>query len=108
MTEENQEQKNQPLVLDFTTCPNCGSERRIAGEVLKKQIEKKLMPENSNAFLYTHQSIIAGRVGTWLSAPVVISFYDMCMDCGTVWCIHAEVQTVVQGAKASPTKFSTS
>jgi len=97
-----------PTILNFTKCPNCGSERRIAYEVLLEQIEKGKMKKESNAFLFTHQSIIAGPVGTWLSAPVVISFYDVCADCGTVYCIHVEVKTAVQGGKTPPPSFSTS
>jgi len=96
------EEKPKAFGIDFTKCPNCASKKKLANEVLLKQIEKGNMPKNSRAFLYTHQSIIAGQPGTWLSAPVVISFYDVCVDCGTVYCIHAEIQTAVQGGKNIP------
>ena len=91
MTEE-----NKPTALNFTKCPNCGSERLQANEVLKTQIEKGAMPKTSKAFLFQQQSIIAKASG-WLSAPMVLSFYDVCMDCGTVVCIHSEVRTAIQG-----------
>jgi len=103
----NMEEK--PTALNFTTCPICGSERLQANEVLQKEIEKGRMPKNSKAFLFTHQSIIAAGQN-WLSAPMVMSFYDVCMDCGTVVCIHAEVRTAVAGGKMpqAGTQFSTS
>ncbi len=84
-----------PIALNFTICPNCGSERLQANEVLKEQIEKGRMPKESKAFLFQQQSIIASP--NFLSAPMVLSFYDVCMDCGTTLCIHSEVRTVVAG-----------
>jgi len=89
--------ENKPTILNFTVCPNCGSERFQANEVLKQQIEKGAMPKGSNAFLFNHQSVIAKP--NFISAPVVLSFYDMCMDCGTVFCVHSEVHTAVVGGK---------
>ena len=84
-------------VKDFTQCPNCQSTKRVAGEVLLRQIEAGKMPKTSIAYLFTHQSVIAA--GTWLSAPMIISYYDVCEDCGTVYCIHVEERVAVAGAK---------
>lgn len=95
-------------ILDFAQCPNCESTKHVANEVLQEQIEKGRMPKDSKAFLFQHQSIIAKSM-QWLSAPIILSFYDVCADCGTVYCIHAEVQTAIQGGKNMPGGgFSTS
>ena len=102
--------EKEPTALDFTKCPNCGGERFQANEVLRRQIEKGAMPKNSKAFLFQHQSIIA-QGQNWLLAPIVLSLYDVCMDCGTVVCIHSEVRTAVAGGKNMPKaggQFSTS
>lgn len=109
MEEKHKEQESQ-LPLNIGQCPNCGGTRRIANEVLQEQIKKGRMKKDTKAFLYNHQSIIAGPVGTWLSAPMVISFYDVCMDCGTVYCVNAQVKTAMQGGKMpqAGNQFSTS
>ena len=98
--------------LDFKKCPNpeCGSVRRIAHEVAKKLIEEGKLPKGTNAYLYNHQSILAKNMN-WLSATMILSYYDACMDCGTVYCIHSEVRIVVQGMEPSAgagKQFSTS
>ena len=85
--------------LDNLKCPVCGSARRLAAEVLQHQIDDGKLPKESIAFITQCQSVVAGPVGTWLSAPCIISFFDVCVECGTFYCTHAEVQTVVQGGK---------
>ena len=105
-----EEEKGKQKGINFTVCPNpdCKSTRLQANEVLQKQIEKGAMPKNSKAFLYMYKSIIA-QEKSWLSAPMVVSYYDACMDCGTVLCIHSEVITIVAGGKLPETgkQFST-
>jgi len=97
MTDETKKTRN----FDFPICPYCGSTERLAGTTLAKQIEKGVMPKESTAYLFTHQSIIAKDM-KWLSAPVIISFYDVCEKCGATWCIHAEIHTAVQGMDTKP------
>ncbi len=94
---------------NFTQCPNCGSEFTISGEVLDAQIMKRKMPDNSHSFLFTFQSLIADNTKTFLSAPMILSFYDACAECGTIYLVHSEVKTAVTGAKQiPPTQFSSS
>ena len=84
-------------ILHFDECPVCESDRRLANEILAQEVEAGKVPISTKAFLYTHQSVIAA--GTWLTAPMIITFYDMCMDCGTVYVVHSEVHKVMQGGK---------
>ena len=98
--------------LSFTKCPNCGGEHTLADDVLQKEIEKGRMAKETKAFLFQHQSIIAKPTG-WLSAPIITTFYDVCVDCGTVRCTHAKIGTAVAGGKnlpgmQPPTQFSRS
>ena len=65
------------------------------------QGKKGKMPPNSKAFIYQHQSMIAKPAG-WLSAPIILTFFDVCSDCGTVYCVHAEERVVVPGSKLPP------
>jgi len=77
--------------LSFDQCPNCGSERKIAGEILKQEKEKGKISPGVKAFISTSNSVIADMGRTWLSAPIISTFYDVCGDCGTYYCIHAEL-----------------
>jgi len=98
--------------LDFTNCPNCNSDRRLSNIILEQEKEKGKMPKESQAFLFTHTSIIAHPNGRWLTAPALITFYDACVDCGTMYCVHAELGTATPGAGPQAPKanipFSTS
>ena len=82
--------------LDFPKCPVCGSERRVALEALKSEHEQGRCKGANNAFLFQHQSLIAPNM-QFLSALMVISFFDACVDCGTTFCVHVETKTAVQG-----------
>lgn len=91
----------QPIIHDFTKCPVCAGTHTLANDILQKEIEKGRMPKSSKAFLYQHQSIMAKPTG-WLSAPIIITFYDACSDCGTTYCVHAEERVVIAGGKMLP------
>ncbi len=84
--------------LSFTQCPVCGSIRRVANEILNSEKEKGKVGLEISAFLFQHQSLIADARKTILSAPMITSMYDVCVDCGTVYCIHVQVGTAVPGA----------
>lgn len=89
--------------LDYPKCPVCGSERRVAMEALKSEHEEGRCHGAKNAFLFQHQSLIANPNMQFLSALMVLTFFDACADCGTVYCIHAETKTAVQGMSQKPT-----
>ena len=100
---------NEYTMHEFKQCPNCGSEETISGEVLDDQIQKGKMPSKSHSFLFTYQSLIADQTRTFLSAPMILSFYDACVECGTVYLVHSEVKTAMPGSKQlPPTQFSSS
>jgi len=90
--------------LDFTKCPVCGGERRTALEALKSEQAQGRCKGAQNAFLFQHQSLIANPNMQFLSALVVITYYDACADCGSVYCVHAETKLAVQGVGQKPPK----
>jgi len=83
--------------LTFEKCPSCGSTRRIAGEMLKQEQAKGKLTDIKVTFLFRHQSLMANPSGRFISAPMIHSFYDTCVECGTVYCIVATVQAVMPG-----------
>ena len=92
---------NQPKIHSFTKCPSCGGTRTLANTILQEQIKAGKMPKDSKAFIYQHQSLIAKATG-WLSAPIILTFFDVCSDCGTAYCVHAEERMAVVGNKMPP------
>lgn len=85
--------------LSFNKCPSCGGKRRVSDEVLKGEIAKGKAGEDIHSFLFQYQSAINDPRRTVLSVPVIISFFDVCVDCGTVYCINAQVASGVLGEK---------
>ena len=86
----------------FSQCPNCDGERRMANEVMQEQKDKGLAGEKSQAWLFSHQSMIADMSKPHIQVPVVISFYDVCLDCGTTWCIRLERVMATPQVKGTP------
>lgn len=89
--------------LDFTTCPNCGSERRVAEEVLKAEQKEGRCVGLNRAWLHAFTSQIAPPGGGFLSCKVIFTFLDACADCGTIYVVHSESKTAMQGM--NPTKL---
>jgi len=85
----------------FTQCPVCESTRRVANEVLEREKELGKQPEKVGTYLFNYQSIVAANMN-WLSAPAIFSAFDVCADCGTVYCVQFEIKTVVQGGQNMP------
>lgn len=75
-------------------CPNCGSEERVA-ELAMQTVEASKGIKRAGSFASLEQRKIpivsASRVAG-LSVPVVVHHYDVCADCGTVWCTKAEIK----------------
>jgi len=85
--------------IDFDSCPNCGSTRRLAEEVMRKEKDKGKVGEDTKPFAFSGQSLMADPRKTFLSAPILLTFYDVCADCGTVYCVHAELGTATPQMK---------
>lgn len=80
----------------FDHCPNCGSTRRVANEILQAEKEKgKILDGNVTAFMSKDSTIIADPRKQWLSAVAVTALYDVCMECGTLYAFRVETQVVV-------------
>ena len=93
----------------FDKCPNCGSEVRIAETVTNQEIAKgKVKPGKKTPFVMARTAIFDKDVvdifGWRKKAVVLFGFFDVCADCGTFYCIHADEGegTVDMGAPAMP------
>lgn len=88
--------------LNFDKCPVCGSERRVANEVMRGEKEKNKISPGAKAFLFNHKTVIADQRVVQLSVPAVLSFYDVCVDCGTLFCVHVDVKVAMPGPDQEP------
>lgn len=85
----------QRIIAEFDKCPNCGSTRRLAGEVAEEQVEKGLMGQDLKYGLYQMAGPILDPrqvnkmlVGT--KVPTVSALVDQCLDCGTIYAVRSE------------------
>ena len=85
----------------FTQCPNCESERRVAKMVVEDLIENDRASQNLQGWIVAHQSILTPDKPHF-SMPVVQSVFDICYDCGTLYCIEVGVGVGMKEANKPP------
>jgi len=90
--------------LEFKACPNCGSERRLAGELIEQEKEKGKAGPDTVGALNVFSAIIADPRRAILQAPGVTAYTDMCLDCGTIYCVRVDGGKVTPQMK--PVKFN--
>lgn len=82
------EQKEIKFPLVFDKCPNCHSTRTVTDEV------KGEKQEGLKQALTMVETPVATPVEMTLALPVpwVIAAFDVCAECGTLYCIAARVE----------------
>ena len=85
----------------FTQCPNCGSERRVAGMIAADLVEQGKASPKFGAWIFAQGSVILPDKPAF-SAPQVKWAVDICYDCGTMYCIQVDVGTVMKQAGPAP------
>ncbi|MFA5384155.1 MAG: hypothetical protein WC364_05750 [Eubacteriales bacterium] len=78
--------------MDFKVCPVCGESQRMADSVLQDLKDQNKARKELQAFLFQHLGMIHDPAKTTLTVPVIATFFDACVNCGTVYCVHAEVR----------------
>jgi hypothetical protein len=80
---ENEPEIQFPIAHD--KCPVCGSTRRVANEVRKREVAKgKIRPE-ANFAIGVYRCAITDPARNVLTCPLIISMLDVCANCGAVW-----------------------
>ena len=77
--------------LNFNSCPNCGSTRRLADIVLNQEKEKGKVGKEAKASIQVFHAVIADPRMVTFEAPAIMAFMDICADCGTMYCVHAQL-----------------
>ena len=91
--------------IEFKECPNCGSTRRIAQTIIDEQIEKGLAGKDTIGISSVTNSVLWDQRKMLLSVPVLTCLEDVCLDCGTKYCIKAmkgQGRAQMPGSKSGP------
>ncbi len=83
----------------FDKCPNCGSEHQMGAGVLEELMAQGKAKEGTRAYVFQHSSLIMDPRCVNITAPLLTTFYDICSDCGTVYCVHAKVEVIMPSAQ---------
>lgn len=86
------------LVARFDKCPNCGSESRLIGDMVKDK-KKNGKLEGMSPCLMLLQSVVGspkdimtGLLGSTI--PVGIAILDACRDCGAIYAVEEQIAEV--------------
>ena len=87
------------LVANFDQCPVCGSTKRF-GESLANEIrERGLASEDFRFYVTIHQGAVVDKskersIPIGSEFPVLIACTDICLDCGTLYAVQLQRDTV--------------
>ena len=96
--------------IQFDACPACKSTRRIIEMETQKAIEAgDLRPDAKIPILATRTLIFNPNTALVIEVkrvPALYGYYDVCADCGTLYCIAVEKSLAeVQLQKQPPPSF---
>ena len=100
--DENEDEKTISFPLTFDKCPSCGSTDRIANIIGEQEKAKGKIRKIATCVAFMQTMIITDPVIAVISAPSLTIGYDVCAECGTVYCVFAEVAQ----AKATPANMA--
>jgi hypothetical protein len=88
--EKNVDEKSR-FPMTFDKCPSCGSTKRVAGMIGDEEKAKGRIRKEGLAVAFIQQVVINDPTITVLSAPALMTYYDICADCGDVYCVMAQI-----------------
>ena len=92
MGEKTEQPSELKFPLDFAKCPNCGSTQRLADSVMKAEVARGRPLGKSIAVAAVFQAAIGTPTLIGQQIPMLSVFADFCVNCGALYCVHAEVQ----------------
>ena len=80
--------------IKFKACPLCGSESRIVETETQSLISSRDLAVGTRIPAMISKSTLFDPASTHVLArkevPVLMGFYDVCTDCGTVYCVEMQ------------------
>lgn len=95
-----EEEKTQPKPLEFpmsfSKCPACGCPDTIGGQATQEEHAKGTLPKDIRLMVVTASMPLRDmrRQLPGLPVPVVFVHFDVCLQCGCLYCIGAEKKSV--------------
>jgi len=110
MEEKSVDEKSR-FPMTFDKCPSCGSTARVAGMIGEEEKAKGKIRKAGIAVAFIQQVVISDPSIFVLSAPALITYYDICAECGAVYCVLAQLgkaQPQMKAGSGLPPPFSPS
>ena len=91
---------------EFTKCPNCGNINRIIQTETNEAIIKGDLKEGSKIPVMITRTLICDPSalpkihGFKKEVPVIMGYFDVCSECGTLCCIRVEKGTATIEAQS--------
>lgn len=80
--------------LKFEACPNCGSKSRVAEEVAADEVGNGRLKVGTRIAVLISKTLVFNPADTTImakrEAPMLIGFYDVCVQCGTLYCVEMQ------------------
>lgn len=89
----------------FSECPNCGSTERVVESEIEDAVRKGLAKEDAWQAVLQTEAIIADPecipqiIGAKVEAVKLLGYYDVCCDCGTLYCVRMERKPIAVGTQ---------
>ncbi len=84
----------------FSNCPVCGSIERFMELETQEEIKKGNLPQDSRIAVMVSRTILFDPKDNRIllfrkEAPVLVGIFDVCTQCGTLYCIEMQRGTAV-------------
>lgn len=97
----------EPKIIEFDSCPNCGSKERLAGKLAEEAKKKGQMRKDLNFYANIRMGVVKDpqmehKLLIGSSVPAYGIFWDVCLQCGTMYAVKVEIGEAVKGLKPPP------
>ncbi len=90
-----------PIPMAWGQCLACGSPDTVAKIVKANEVAKGKMRAEIKAAFWQLSLVVVDdqRIGQILSAPALTALFDICADCGILYCVHVDCKDVPLSVK---------
>lgn len=87
---------HEPIDIEFTKCPNCGSEKRLGQEIVKRNPPRGA-PPNMKGTLNIEMKELSAPIGGLIPGRALVIITDYCLECGTGYLVRTFEKSQVAG-----------
>ena len=86
--------------ITFPDCPICGCKERVAQSIIDER--GKILGKEAIGCCFVSQAALVDPNRPAFVIPVLVTYMDICADCGNIYCFRAEKITGHQKPKGMP------